>query len=1351
MRAFRQIGGFRLGRLFAGALLTVAAATSADAQQRQRASTNILDPDGRPIGQYKKPNKFSLFALGDLAVSGFRMSGTMMWETTNYGPCADFFAVGECGDVVKDGTWRWQIYEYTVIFATPPSDHAKIRSVYPGASIAKGGGWTAQRNDLGVTGEISLGPADGQAGTIFSGAQSTDDGSCQDFSKRADGWVNTGFSLLPISDCPVTWVGSFDGPRVFADTNFRDLREAVANPNEFAFDWWRIPESSKAITDPAGDFSTYGYMSDHYSEVIDQYAGATKMGADRGMQGVAPTLTGYPLGLDMRFEAFNYQNTSLANIVFYRLLIVNRSDKVYGAGIDYDSVYMGLSPGYGRNQATSIYYLPQKNLQLNTEIGASGSGCNGARVIAGTPGCPATPIGFTNGSTGIAVLKSPIGDNRNKLFTKPGNIFYNPSNIHAGDTITFNHAHMCGYGNCNPNTWALNEQAAFGLVASDGRVIGAAQPTTAKLTNTTEFTNGEYFYIFRNENFPTRDSSFNSYVPGNWDWNKDNVQDTLKLDSCGQLGCVAAFSDTMPGRFVNRYSNLGGTMTAGPFKLKAGDTTSFVFAFFSAPDQGTLETIAENALNAYNSFFLVPKPPPAPRVAFVATTPALENDGDPIVRIGFTTEAATFVDPFLMNYASQLRTGPGEYQRLRTLNPSLADSIEARAKNNVSEIHVYKSCDQGTTFTSDSDCDGDPLVNQSGASIGSGWRPYDIFPRDSLNPPVFVDDNVVGGRTYLYSFVSVARGFETQVRDSIGGKEVLRTLVVEPATRSGLVRSGPSTATVYVPISVAAGAARATGTVTNVAGTNGSSAFTFRFSDTVTAGTYTLRFANRVEIRRAVAPSGESVRLVIEDRVRTKTATATVPATYFVRDSDTLYTNHELALAAPTATTTSSTSGDSVITTTIVSDTTIAILLNAAGDPLFVSTTLTGTTATPSNFGNFSFFPGFFLYLENANPSPTDIAPVLERLIRPNGDTLPVGLQDLTRSTLNLVDSRGAKRADVSGLYEFTFAGDAYGPGAPFRSQGVAATETAIVTSLGSRATASTASTATADLAAVTNAFPTLASRTFIASPLPFTVQNSTFHRTARVVVLGRTAEQNNQVIGGTGADTMRVSLPGNLWLPGDTIFVIEDVTRDSIVGGNVQLDASGQPIRITGQPVVTLGPIVLDCSGGPVGARPACNPLRQGERGAGNGYYAYEPGTKLIAQYRTPYRSGDQVSLTVTPNMLDVRPVTTADLKQVRVVPNPFVAQSQFDVITAAGRGNARVLFASVPTAGSLRIYSLSGQFLQELTWTAADLNGAGDLPYDLRTREGTDLASGLYIFVVKGAGTASKEMARGKFVVIR
>jgi hypothetical protein len=66
--------------------------------------------------------------------------------------------------------------------------------------------------------------------------------------------------------------------------------------------------------------------------------------------------------------------------------------------------------------------------------------------------------------------------------------------------------------------------------------------------------------------------------------------------------------------------------------------------------------------------------------------------------------------------------------------------------------------------------------------------------------------------------------------------------------------------------------------------------------------------------------------------------------------------------------------------------------------------------------------------------------------------------------------------------------------------------------------------------------------------------------------------------------------------------------------------------------------------------------------------------------------------------------------------------------------------------------VFSLSGQYLQQLSWTEADLNSTGDLPYNLRTREGTDLASGLYIFVITAEnGSGGKQFARGKFVVIR
>jgi hypothetical protein len=113
---------------------------------------------------------------------------------------------------------------------------------------------------------------------------------------------------------------------------------------------------------------------------------------------------------------------------------------------------------------------------------------------------------------------------------------------------------------------------------------------------------------------------------------------------------------------------------------------------------------------------------------------------------------------------------------------------------------------------------------------------------------------------------------------------------------------------------------------------------------------------------------------------------------------------------------------------------------------------------------------------------------------------------------------------------------------------------------------------------------------------------------------------------------------------------------------------------------------------------------------------------------------------------------LTKAQLKQIRVVPNPYVVVSDVDKIMAGRTGDPRVIFTGVPQEGVLRVYSVSGQFLQQLSWTPADLNGTGDLAYDLRTREGLDLGSGLYIYVLTAKGVnAGSPIARGKFVVIR
>jgi hypothetical protein len=111
------------------------------------------------------------------------------------------------------------------------------------------------------------------------------------------------------------------------------------------------------------------------------------------------------------------------------------------------------------------------------------------------------------------------------------------------------------------------------------------------------------------------------------------------------------------------------------------------------------------------------------------------------------------------------------------------------------------------------------------------------------------------------------------------------------------------------------------------------------------------------------------------------------------------------------------------------------------------------------------------------------------------------------------------------------------------------------------------------------------------------------------------------------------------------------------------------------------------------------------------------------------------------------------AGMQRIRVVPNPFIL---------SGAAGEHVLFTNMPARGRLRIFSLAGQFLNEINWQEGDLSrsaaGAqsgiqGDLVYDLRTHETLPIASGLYLYVVDALDGEGRTVGRrtGKFVVVR
>jgi 5-hydroxyisourate hydrolase-like protein (transthyretin family) len=97
--------------------------------------------------------------------------------------------------------------------------------------------------------------------------------------------------------------------------------------------------------------------------------------------------------------------------------------------------------------------------------------------------------------------------------------------------------------------------------------------------------------------------------------------------------------------------------------------------------------------------------------------------------------------------------------------------------------------------------------------------------------------------------------------------------------------------------------------------------------------------------------------------------------------------------------------------------------------------------------------------------------------------------------------------------------------------------------------------------------------------------------------------------------------------------------------------------------------------------------------------------------------------------------------------VPNPFRAHAPWDRPPVPGDTFARHLdFLGLPRARStIRIYTLAGDLVQTLDHDGT--RGDGQARWDLISRNGQDIASGIYLFTVESGGSHQV----GRFVVMR
>ncbi|RMF60472.1 MAG: hypothetical protein D6748_04025, partial [Calditrichaeota bacterium] len=106
-------------------------------------------------------------------------------------------------------------------------------------------------------------------------------------------------------------------------------------------------------------------------------------------------------------------------------------------------------------------------------------------------------------------------------------------------------------------------------------------------------------------------------------------------------------------------------------------------------------------------------------------------------------------------------------------------------------------------------------------------------------------------------------------------------------------------------------------------------------------------------------------------------------------------------------------------------------------------------------------------------------------------------------------------------------------------------------------------------------------------------------------------------------------------------------------------------------------------------------------------------------------------------------------DLDNIYTVPDPYVAFNPLErkvFNPDEGRGDRRIDFVNLPRQCTVKIFTSSGRLVQTLEHNATDDNHR--LSWDLRTKDGLEIAHGVYFYVVEAPNIGTKT---GKFAVIK
>ena len=138
--------------------------------------------------------------------------------------------------------------------------------------------------------------------------------------------------------------------------------------------------------------------------------------------------------------------------------------------------------------------------------------------------------------------------------------------------------------------------------------------------------------------------------------------------------------------------------------------------------------------------------------------------------------------------------------------------------------------------------------------------------------------------------------------------------------------------------------------------------------------------------------------------------------------------------------------------------------------------------------------------------------------------------------------------------------------------------------------------------------------------------------------------------------------------------------------------------------------------------------------------------------KFDRPFWETDSLRFTVNSN--DALDLDNLALKMdsIQVVPNPYIVTNMMETAVANPFLNQRrkIMFTHVPSECIINIFTVSGTLVDRIEVNNADPEN-GIVHWDMLTREGLEIAAGMYLYHIEATGPDAHETKTGKFAVIK